>query len=107
MVGGREVSHLVEDVVGRQQALRLDEGDLAVAQQSGGVHRRLAGGRLRASHQPADYGNTLRLFGNPFGALKIALDEPMTLHQVARRIAADGEFREQTSSAPPSRARWA
>ena len=33
MIGGREVARLVEDIVGGQQPLRLEESDLAVAQQ--------------------------------------------------------------------------
>ena len=32
MIGGREVPHLVEDIVAGQQPLRLQEIDLAVAQ---------------------------------------------------------------------------
>ncbi len=42
-LGGREVAHLVEDVVCGQEHLRLQECDFAVQQQRSGIHRGLAG----------------------------------------------------------------
>src|ERR1019366_1953030 len=37
-LGRSKVAHLVEDVIGGQQHLRLDEFDASLAQQGGGVH---------------------------------------------------------------------
>ncbi len=54
VIGRCEVAHLVEDIVGGQQSLRLHEGDLAIAQQRRGIQHRLAGRGLRRRHQSAD-----------------------------------------------------
>ena len=97
-LGGSEVAHLVEDVVGGQQHLRLDELDAPVAQQGRGVHHRLAGVRLGRSHHAADHGDALRLRGNLLDGVAVARDERRPLDQIARRIAADGEFRKQNQA---------
>ena len=63
-LGGSEVAHLVEDVVGGQQHLRLDERDLAVHEQGGGVHHGLAGVGMSGRDQAADHGDPWRFGGN-------------------------------------------
>ncbi len=41
--GGSEIAPFVEDVVGGQEHLGLDEVDASIAQQGGGVHDGFAG----------------------------------------------------------------
>src|SRR6202035_5538760 len=73
--GRCEVAHLVEDVIGGQQHLRLQEGDLAILQERGGVHHGLASLGMRGSDQAADHGYAWRRRGNLFGSLTVARDE--------------------------------
>ncbi len=96
--GGSEVAHLVEDIVGRQQHLRLDEFDAAVTQQGGGVHRFLAGVRFGRGHHAADHGDALRFGGDPLDGRPIARHKPGPVDQIARGVAGDGEFREQNQA---------
>ena len=49
-LGGSEVAHLIKNVVGGQQHLRLQEGDLPILQQRRGIHHGLAGFRFRGRH---------------------------------------------------------
>ena len=90
-----EVAHLVENVIGRQQHLGLHKGHLAILQQRRRIHNRFAGLRLGWSHQPADHGNAAGFSGNAFGGFAIAGNKRRSLHQIARRISAHREFREQ------------
>ncbi len=48
---------------------------------------------LRRRHQAHDDGDAFSLARNVLGSLAIVFDKPGTLHQVARRIAANGELR--------------
>src|SRR5882724_5352257 len=89
-LGGGEIAHLVEDIVGRKQHLRLDEFDAAGPQQSRRVHHRLAGIGMSRSDKPADHRNSLRFGGNLLDALAVARNKRWTLDEVARRISADG-----------------
>ena len=96
--GGSEVTHLVENIIGGQQHLRLDELDAAIAQQRGGVHHFLAGVRLGRGHHPADDGDALGFRGNPLHGRAIVRHKRGPLDQIARRIAADREFRKQNQA---------
>ena len=97
-LGGSEVAHLVEDVIGGQQHLRLDELDAPFAQQGGGVHRFFARVRFGRGYRAADHGNALRFCGDPLDGRATARHKRGPLDQIARRVAADGEFRKQNQA---------
>src|SRR5580704_7816191 len=61
--GGSEVAHLVEDVVGGEQHLRLEEGHLAVHEEGGGIHNCLAAVGVGGRDQTTDHGDSLSLGG--------------------------------------------
>ena len=71
---------------------------LAVLEQRGGVHHRLAGLRLGRSDHSADDGDAAGFGGNAFRRLAVARHERGALHQVARRIATDGKLGKQDQS---------
>ena len=96
--GGSEIAHLVEDVIGGQQHLRLDELDASLAQQSGGVHHLFAGISIGRSDRPADYGNALGLGGNPLDGRAITRNKRRPLDQIARRVPGDSELREHNQT---------
>ena len=87
-----EIAHLVENVIGGQQHLRLQESDATVVEQRRGIHHRLAALRLGWSDQTANHGDAASLGCNVFSAFAIVLNERGALHQIARRIATDGEL---------------
>ena len=97
-LGGSEVAHLIEDVIGGQQHLRLDEIDAPLAQQGGRVHYLFARIRLRRGDQSADHGNTLGFSGDPLHGLAIARHKRGSLDQIVRRVPGDGEFRKQNQA---------
>ena len=97
-LGGSEVAHLIEDVIGGQQHLRLNEIDAPLAQQGGGVHHLLARVGFGRGYHPADHGNSLRLGGDPLDGRAIARHKRRPLDQIARRVTADGELREQNQA---------
>ncbi len=78
-LGGCEVAHLVEDVVGGQEHLRLQEGDPAILQESGGVHYGLAGLGVGGRDQAAYDGDAMRDGGDLLGCLAIARHERWAL----------------------------
>ncbi len=63
-----------------------------------GIHDRFAGLGVGGSDQTADHGDSARLGGNAFRRLTIAGHKRGSLHQIARRIAADGKFRKQNQA---------
>ena len=94
----RKVAHLIEDIVGGQQHLGLQERHSAVFEQRGGVHHRLAALRVGGSHQPADDGDAAGFARNAVRTLAVVLNERGALHQVTRRVTAYREFREKDQS---------
>ena len=102
LLGGSKVAHFVEDVVSGQQHLGLHERDAAVFEQRGRIHDRLAGLGFGGSHEPADDRDSTRLGGNAFRRLTIARHKRRPLHQIARRITADGKFGKQDQAGASS-----
>ena len=110
LLGGQEVSGLVEDVVGGQQHLALPEDDLAALDHRRAVGGGLAGRRGRAAHVAADQAcvQTGGFARQPFKLLPGALQKTGLLDQIARRIAGEATVRGKQSAArrrrPPRRA---
>ena len=90
-----EVAHLVENVIGGQEALGLDGGNLAVAQHGGRVQDMLAGAGMSGGDNTANHRDASGLAGDFFSRFAISFDEPRTINQVARRITTDAQFREE------------
>src|SRR5271165_2578389 len=92
LVRGSEVALFVEDIVERQEHLRLDELDVTVAEQCCGVHDVLASAVMRRRDVSAEDGGGAvdGLRGNLLNDLPGARDEGWLLKQIGGRIAADG-----------------
>ena len=102
---GREVAHFVEDIVGGQQALGLDEIDASVAQQRGGVHDASCPVSEAAGEgKPAMMAMSGNLGSELLQHLAGAGDEGRDLDEIARRVSADESSGKTTSSAPRERA---
>ena len=67
-------------------------------QQGGGVHDRLAGLGVGRGDQAANHGDAAGLGGDALRGLAIAGHKRRPLHQIAWRIAADGQFRKQNQA---------
>ena len=94
-LGRRKVSHFVEDVIGGQQHLRLQEGNFAIHEQRGGVHHGFARSGIRGSDQATYHGDAASFRGDAIDGFTIARNERRAFDEIARRIAANGELREQ------------
>src|SRR6185369_8187606 len=92
LLGRSEISGLVEDVIGRKQALGLDEGNAAIAQQGRRIHHALAGARLGWAGESGDYGDPFGCCGHFLQSRLIACKERRLLDEIARWVAADAEF---------------
>ena len=89
-----EVARFVEHVVVGQQHFALPEQNFAALNQRRPVHRLLAGFRLRAPHVTADDAQAeIRGFARQAFQLALrAFDETGFFHQIARRVAGEGEL---------------
>src|SRR5262249_34445436 len=94
----RKVARFIEHIVGRQQHFRLHERHLAVFQQRGRVHGRLAGLRVRRCYQPADHSNATRFPRDVLNAFPVMSDERSALDEIAGRISAHRKLRKQNQA---------
>lgn len=108
VVGRREVAVLVEDVVGRQQALERPADGLAAGTERGGVPERLARvGRVRVGAADEEREAVVRERGDPVEGVALGGDERLPGEQVPGRVARDGEFGEDGEVGVGLRARSA
>ncbi len=96
--GGSKIAHLIEDVIGWQQHLRLDELDAPIAQQRRRVHNFFAGLRFCGSHSPANHRNTFRLRSNAFHGGAARGHKRRQFDQITRRISRHSEFRKKNQA---------
>ena len=92
---GLEVAVFVEDVVRRQQRLRVARDDAALVAENGSVEERLAAARGVALDAPDE--NPQRVIRERCDAIalrEVGVDEAAVIQQVARRVARRGQLRE-------------
>ena len=99
---GLEVAALVEDVVGRQQALAVHGDDAAAARGDGGVEDAASRAGRVARERAEDPERGAGRARDPRAAASAVRDEVRPLDQVAGRVAADGELRERARRRRPS-----
>src|ERR1700685_3140613 len=88
----REVPHLIENVVGGQEHLGLQESHSAIFKQRSGIYHRLAAFRLGWGHEAANHRDAASFGRNVVDSFAVVLNKRGALYQVAGRITADREF---------------
>ena len=73
----------------------MQEGDFAIQEQGGGVHHGFARSGIRGSDQATYHGDAAGFRGDAIDGFTIARNERRAFHEIAWRIAANGELGEQ------------